>query len=314
MLVHQPCRQPSVAGRLGAPQQPGVRGDARLERAHRQPDRVLGASEVIEADGRGRDGTRIDRGARQRGEQRAEVGRRGHVVGTGVVERVSWHRRVPRVVRVLDDADAAVAADEGEPGGAVVEHPREHHADHSRPERAGGRAEQRVGRRAVTVLPADHGAARRGGRRPRAGGGGRHGTRRPGRGAVPRRSLPPERTAGRCDRGSPRAPAPRRRPCAGPRRWRRAGRPAPRPTWSATPRSRRPTPPRRRCRAGRRSSPARGVGDDRRGDVAQLRVGALRLVDEAPERVVGRAAQRAHDDPLRLGDGGARGQCLGQLL
>ena len=61
--------------------------------------------------------------------------------------------------------------------------------------------------------------------------------------------------------------------------------------------------PRRRGAITRgESGPAGRDRDDLRGDVLELPVLLLRLLDEELERLVRRAAHRRHDDPLRLLD------------
>ena len=90
-----------------------------------------------------------------------------------------------RVVGVLDHGDPAPLLDRQQPGGPVVERPREDHADDPGPVPPRGGPEQRVDRRPDPVLA---GPSREPDRRPDGSGGdGPAGPRRSGRARSPRR-------------------------------------------------------------------------------------------------------------------------------
>jgi hypothetical protein len=69
-----------------------------------------------------------------------------------VLEGVARHARVQGVRRVLDDRHTAARLDRHQPGRAVVQGARHHHAHHPGGVRTGGAAEQRVDGGPVAVL------------------------------------------------------------------------------------------------------------------------------------------------------------------
>lgn len=67
-------------------------------------------------------------------------------------DRAPRHRLERRVIRILYDRDSAGPLDLDQSDRTVGEQSAEDDADHARPERQGGAAEQRIDRRAVAVL------------------------------------------------------------------------------------------------------------------------------------------------------------------
>ena len=75
-----------------------------------------------------------------------------------ILERAARHPVDQRIVRILDDRQAALILDRNQAGGAIVERAGEHDPDHARPVRISGGSKERIDRRPVSVLarPADH--------------------------------------------------------------------------------------------------------------------------------------------------------------
>jgi hypothetical protein len=109
---------------------------------------------ICSGTGRERLGHRLARQAVEDGRDLRQV---HDVIDVHVLDRADRHAGEQRLVGVLHDGGAALLLDRQQPGRAVVEHAREHYANHAPPVVDGGRSEHWVQRRAVPVLlrPAD---------------------------------------------------------------------------------------------------------------------------------------------------------------
>src|SRR5262249_38869457 len=84
--------------------------------------------------------------------ERSELGGAAYSIRGCVLDRALGHARVERGLGILDEANAAVGFDRTQSERPVVEGAGEDHADGTRPESMGGRAEERVDGGAMAIL------------------------------------------------------------------------------------------------------------------------------------------------------------------
>ena len=91
---------------------------------------------------RGQPGRRIL--LHERADQRADVAECHHVIDPAGRDGAARHAGRERLVGILRDRHAAAFTDRGNPRRAVVERPRQNHADHTRAVDTCGRSEERI--------------------------------------------------------------------------------------------------------------------------------------------------------------------------